>query len=85
MKKMLSVVLALAMILSVASLAMAEELTNLNTYETKARELETWNIHYSQAAADLNVLTNCFDSFCLSHNVPPRRLMLYTNAIYACI
>ena len=36
-------------------------LTDLNTYETKARELETWNIHYSQAAADLNVLCNLID------------------------
>ena len=37
-----------------------EELKNLNTYETKARELETWNVHYSQAAADLNILCNLF-------------------------
>ncbi len=68
MKKMLSVVLALAMLLSVVSMAMADELTNLNTYETKARELETWNIHYSQAAADLNVLTNCFDGLLTNDN-----------------
>ena len=39
MKKMLSVVLAFVMILSFASLATADELTSLNTYETKAREL----------------------------------------------
>lgn len=45
MKRMLSVVLAFVMILTAASMAMADELTNLNTYETKARELETWNIH----------------------------------------
>ena len=44
MKKMLAVVLAFVMILSAVSMAMAEELTNLNTYETKARELETWKI-----------------------------------------
>ena len=68
MKKMLSVVLALAMLLSVVSMAMADELTNLNTYETKNRELETWNIHYSQAAADLNVLTNCFDGLLTNDN-----------------
>ncbi|MBR6089641.1 MAG: hypothetical protein IKP86_06885 [Anaerolineaceae bacterium] len=68
MKKMLSVVLAFVMVLSFASLAIAEELTNLNTYETKARELETWNIHYSQAAADLNVLTNCFDGLLTNDN-----------------
>ncbi len=68
MKKMLAVVLAFVMILSAVSMAMAEELTNLNTYETKARELETWNIHYSQAAADLNVLTNCFDGLLTNDN-----------------
>ena len=68
MKKMLVVVLAFVMILSAVSMAMAEELTNLNTYETKARELETWNIHYSQAAADLNVLTNCFDGLLTNDN-----------------
>ena len=45
MKKILSLVLALAMLLGIASIASADELTNLNTYETQARELETWNIH----------------------------------------
>ena len=45
MKKLLSLILALVMVLSVASIAGAEELTELNTYETQARELETWNIH----------------------------------------
>ena len=44
------------------------ELTNLNTYETKARELETWNIHYSQAAADLNVLCNLIDGLLTNDN-----------------
>ena len=43
-------------------------LKDLNTYETKARELETWNIHYSQAAADLNVLTNLFDGLLTNDN-----------------
>ena len=68
MKKLLSLVLALAMLLSVASIASADELTNLNTYETKARELETWNIHYSQAAADLNVLCNLIDGLLTNDN-----------------
>ena len=45
-----------------------EELKNLNTYETKARELETWNIHYSQAAADLNVLCNLIDGLLTNDN-----------------
>ena len=68
MKKLLALVLALAMILSVASIAMADELVNLNTYETQARELETWNIHYSQAAADLNILCNLIDGLLTNDN-----------------
>ena len=68
MKKLLSLVLALVMLLSVASIASADELTNLNTYETQARELETWNIHYSQAAADLNVLCNLIDGLLTNDN-----------------
>ena len=46
----------------------AEGLKDLNTYETKARELETWNIHYSQAAADLNVLCNLIDGLLTNDN-----------------
>lgn len=68
MKKLLALALALAMLLSVASFAAAEELTELNTYETQARELETWNIHYSQAAADLNVLCNLIDGLLTNDN-----------------
>jgi oligopeptide transport system substrate-binding protein len=41
--------------------ASADELAELHTYETTAREMETFNYHYSQAAVDLNVLSNCFD------------------------
>ena len=70
MKKLLSLVLALAMLATLAVTgASAEELKNLNTYETKARELETWNIHYSQAAADLNVLCNLYDGL-LTNDLP---------------
>ena len=68
MKKLLSLVLALVMVLSAASIASAAELTELNTYETQARELETWNIHYSQAAADLNVLCNLIDGLLTNDN-----------------
>ena len=68
MKKLLSLILALVMVLSVASIAGAEELTELNTYETQARELETWNIHYSQAAADLNILCNLIDGLLTNDN-----------------
>ena len=42
--------------------------STLNTYETQARELETWNVHYSQAAADLNVLCNLFDGLLTNDN-----------------
>ena len=69
MKKLLSLVLALAMLATLAVTgASAEELKNLNTYETKARELETWNIHYSQAAADLNVLCNLYAGLLTNDN-----------------
>ena len=69
MKKLLSLVLALAMVATLAvSAASADELKNLNTYETKVRELETWNIHYSQAAADLNVLCNLIDGLLTNDN-----------------
>ncbi len=68
MKKLLALVMALCLVFSAVSFANAAELTNLNTYETTARELETWNIHYSQAAADLNVLTNCFDGLLTNDN-----------------
>ena len=69
MKKLLSLVLVLALLATVCvSVASADELKNLNTYETKARELETWNIHYSQAAADLNVLCNLIDGLLTNDN-----------------
>ena len=69
MKKLLSLVLVLALLATVCvSAASADELKNLNTYETQARELETWNVHYSQAAADLNVLCNLFDGLLTNDN-----------------
>ena len=70
MKKTLAILMALVMVFGLAAVkpARAEELTNLNTYETKARELETWNIHYSQAAADLNVLCNLIDGLLTNDN-----------------
>ncbi len=48
--------------------ALADEIKDLQTWETQARELETWNIHYSQAAADLNVLTNLIDGLLTNDN-----------------
>lgn len=64
MKKTLSMVLAIAMMLTMllaAIPASAEELTDLRTYQTVANEMEYFNIHSSQGAVDLNVLTNCLD------------------------
>ena len=63
MKKLLSLVLALAMVLSMAAVttASAAEITDLRSYETTSREMETFNIHSSQLANDLNVLVNCID------------------------
>ncbi len=69
MKKLLSIAAAATLVASAAAVpAGAAELTSLNTYETQARELETWNIHYSQAAADLNVLCNLFDGLLTNDN-----------------
>lgn len=70
MKKLLAFVLALAMMLPL--FASAEDdvalLANLNTYELRSRELETWNVHYSQAAVDLNVLCNLIDGLLTNDN-----------------
>ena len=69
MKKLLSIAAVIALVFSLAAVpAGAAELTSLNTYETQARELETWNIHYSQAAADLNVLCNLIDGLLTNDN-----------------
>ena len=62
MKKYLSFVLALVLVLtSIAFTASADEIKDLHAYETTAREMETWCYHYSQAAVDLNVLSNFYD------------------------
>src|SRR5699024_3284517 len=36
-------------------------LTEMYTYESNVREVESWNVLYSQSASDFNVLTNCVD------------------------
>ena len=36
-------------------------LTEIYSYESNVRELESWNVLYSQNASDFNVLTNCVD------------------------
>lgn len=62
MKKYLSFVLALVLVLtSIAFTASADEIKDLRAYETTNREMETWCYHYSQAAVDLNVLSNFYD------------------------
>lgn len=62
MKKYLSFVLALVLVLtSIAFTASADEIKDLRAYETINREMETWCYHYSQAAVDLNVLSNFYD------------------------
>ncbi|MDR0395861.1 MAG: ABC transporter substrate-binding protein [Oscillospiraceae bacterium] len=62
MKKILSLVLAACMLLGLGmSAASADELKEFHTYETIAREVETFNVHYSQNARDSNVTTNLID------------------------
>ena len=62
MKKYLSFVLALVLVLtSIAFTASADEIKDLRAYERTNREMETWCYHYSQAAVDLNVLSNFYD------------------------
>ena len=61
MKKLLSMVLVLMLALGCMATANATEITDYRTYITTAGEMETWNILYSQNAADLNYLTNAID------------------------
>ena len=68
MKKILSIILALSMMLSMVAVASATEITDYRTYQTAANEMETFNIHYSQGAVDLNVLTNCIDGLLTNDN-----------------
>ena len=59
MKKVLTLAIALCMMLSIfMPAASAEEIKVLNSYETTVREMETFNAHKSQAAVDLNILSN---------------------------
>ena len=67
MKKLVCLALALAMLLSLAA-ASAGELTELHTYETQAREVETWNILSSQKATDNNVMVNLIDGLLTNNN-----------------
>ena len=61
MKKIVALVLALMLVLGSVSFAAADEIKNFKDYQTQANEMETFCYHYSQAAVDLNVLSNCYD------------------------
>ncbi len=61
MKKIVSLVLALMLVLGCVSFAAADEIKNFKDYQTQANEMETFCYHYSQAAVDLNVLVNCYE------------------------
>ena len=61
MKKIVSLVLALMLVLGCMSFASADEIKNFKDYQTQANEMETFCYHYSQAAVDLNVLSNCYE------------------------
>ena len=61
MKKIIAMMLALMLVLGSVSFAAADEIKNFKDYQTQANEMETFCYHYSQAAVDLNVLSNCYD------------------------
>ena len=60
-RKAAAVLTAFAMAAVSAVPAMADEIKDLYDYELQAREIETWNVLYSQQATDLQVLTNLYD------------------------
>lgn len=68
MKKTLALVLAAIMLLATVSFASAEKITNFVDYQTQANEMETFCFQYSQAAVDLNVLSNCIDGLLTNDN-----------------
>ena len=67
MKKLLSLVLALAMGVSVTA-ASAAPIKDFSDYQTQANEMETFCIQHSQGAVDLNVLGNCIDGLLTNDN-----------------
>lgn len=68
MKKLLSLVLAVAMLVSMAAVANAAPITDFDDYQTTANEIETFCIQNSQSARDLNVLSNCIDGLLTNDN-----------------
>lgn len=68
MKKLLSLVLVLCMMASLAVVAHADEITNYVDYQIQSSEIEYWCIQHSQGAIDLNVLCNCIDGLLTNDN-----------------
>ena len=68
MKKIMALVLALMLVLGSVSFAAADEIKNFRDYQTQANEMETFCYHYSQAAVDLNVLSNCYEHLLTNDN-----------------
>ena len=68
MKKLLSLVLVLCMMASLAVVAHADEITDYVDYQLQRSEVEYWCIQHSQGAVDLNVLCNCIDGLLTNDN-----------------
>jgi oligopeptide transport system substrate-binding protein len=68
MKKIMALMLALMLVLGSVSFAAADEIKNFKDYQTQANEMETFCYHYSQAAVDLNVLSNCYEHLLTNDN-----------------
>ena len=68
MKKLLSMLLVMLMVLSMGITASADEIKDLRTYTYSSSELETWNILATQSSRDLVVLTNLIDGLLTNNN-----------------
>lgn len=68
MKKILSLVLVIALALGCFSFSSAEELKVYHDYQTTTNEMEYWLIQMSQGAKELNVLNNCIDGLVYNDN-----------------
>ena len=67
MKKFMYLVLAFILLITVSA-SLAEQQNTLTTYETRGREVDTWNVLYSQWAASNNVLVNLVDGLMTNDN-----------------
>ena len=68
MKKILSLVLVIALAIGCFSFSSAEELKVYHDYQTTTNEMEYWLIQMSQGAKELNVLNNCLDGLVYNDN-----------------